>query len=136
MPPQLFKPAGLVHPEELQDHHDYHDDADDIKNAVHTFSPAIDVLNIDFNSKSSFLRYIAKYFFKNIYINYSLTLISCKITKFFWPLFQKNTFLNIFLNCRSSFSVINVSGSFALSVIALLTLFKKLLIIASLLLKY
>jgi hypothetical protein len=48
MPPLLFKPAGLVHPEELQDHHDYHDDADDIKDAVHTFSPAIDVLNIDF----------------------------------------------------------------------------------------
>jgi len=48
MPPLLFKPAGLVHPEELQDHHDYHDDADDVKDAVHTFSPAIDVLNIDF----------------------------------------------------------------------------------------
>jgi hypothetical protein len=48
MPPLLFKPTGLVHPEELQDHHDYHDDADNIKDAVHTFSPAIDVLNIDF----------------------------------------------------------------------------------------
>ena len=48
MSPLLFKPAGLVHPEELQDHHDYHDNADDIKDAVHTFSPAIDVLNIDF----------------------------------------------------------------------------------------
>jgi hypothetical protein len=38
----------LEHPGELQDHHDYHDDADDIKNAVHTLSPAIDVLSIDF----------------------------------------------------------------------------------------
>jgi hypothetical protein len=41
-----------------------------------------------------------KYFFKNIYFNYSLTLISCKITKFFWHLFQKNTFLNIFLKTK------------------------------------
>jgi hypothetical protein len=48
MPPLLFKPTGLVQPEELQDHPDYHDDADDIKDAVHTFSPAIDVLDIDF----------------------------------------------------------------------------------------
>jgi hypothetical protein len=40
--------AGLEYPGELQDHHDYHDDADDIKNAVHTFPPASDVLNIDF----------------------------------------------------------------------------------------
>ena len=48
MPPLLVKSAGLVHPEELQDHHDYHDYADNIKDAVHTFSPAIGVLNIDF----------------------------------------------------------------------------------------
>jgi hypothetical protein len=41
-------PAGLVHPEELQDHHDDHDDADNIKDAVHTFSPAFDVSNLDF----------------------------------------------------------------------------------------
>ena len=48
MPPLLFKPAGLVHPEELQDHHEDHDDADNIKDAVHTFSPAFDVSNLDF----------------------------------------------------------------------------------------
>jgi hypothetical protein len=48
MPPLLFKPTGLVRPEKLQDHPDYHDHAHDIKHAVHTFSPAIDVLNIDF----------------------------------------------------------------------------------------
>ncbi|HWR91842.1 MAG TPA: hypothetical protein VN300_05420 [Desulfobacterales bacterium] len=48
MPPLLFKPAGLVHPEEFQDQSDYHDYADDIKDAVHTVSPAIDVLNIYF----------------------------------------------------------------------------------------
>jgi hypothetical protein len=47
VPLLLFKPAGLVHPEELQGHHDNHDDTDDIKDAVHTFSPAIN-LNIDF----------------------------------------------------------------------------------------
>ena len=50
--------------------------------------------------ESSFLRYIEKYFFKNIYFNYSLTLISCMITQFFWPLFQKIPFLNIFLNTK------------------------------------
>jgi len=48
MPPLLFKPAVLEHPGELQDHHDYHDNSDDIKDAVHTFSPAIDVLKYRF----------------------------------------------------------------------------------------
>ena len=46
-----------------------------------------------------------KYFLKNISFNYSLTLISkifSKITTFFWPLFQKNAFLNIFLNLPNS----------------------------------